>query len=807
MATLSVAGTITVVATDPPASPPSWPGPHLELEDEVDDDPTGPMPAAVPSKVPGSAAPSVRRASALAVPTPLALKPKVVPPVRKSTLAVAGGKLPKTGWEVRRNAGGTGGATARANGAGVGPAKARASGAGARARGTPSNTAGVRRATARANGDGGGGAGPPPKVAGRRAARAAGAVKQARAARQARAAKEGGAKEGGAKERGADKARGAGAGSGAGSSGTSLVTGTNANGTSGTGSGGTGTISTGTISTGTSRARGSSGISVVSVADGTGDANGTSGSNGTGSNGTIGANGAGGTGGAGEGEARASGVKTILRGFTWVTGSQLLTAAGNLVLTPFVIHGLGVQRYGLFALAGTVTMFMSAFNGGLGATANRYFPVYAGTDDRVSTTKLLVTFLCLVGVGGALLSLADWVVSPYIVDELSMSPGLRPGALFLFRALGVLIMFALAHVVVQGVVIARQRFDRVMQAGLLCYALWVAGLVLVVKDHYGLRGVAVIYVVQQAATVAVITPTAMRYLTRRGFSLLKWQELREILGFSARVQVAGVARLVNTEVDTLMVGTALSVHTLGIYNAGANFAQQLAKVMSNVVAPTGVHLGNTFGREGAERAFHNFLRMQRHWAVGVTGWAAVGMAAAYFGVSAWLGPSFHLGGWVAVIALAGVLPTLLVAVASTYVNVMRQSRIEMRYGLVMMAVNLAVTVPLAFVGPLEVVAGMGVAQLASAVYLLAAMRRRIRRDVPNFFRQMPLFRAAAAALVTVGLEFAIRPYVGRGPLGLLACTPPAIAGLALYGLAVAGPGRVLSLATSVVRDRRLPQLV
>ena len=41
--------------------------------------------------------------------------------------------------------------------------------------------------------------------------------------------------------------------------------------------------------------------------------------------------------------------------------------AGNLVLTPFIIHGLGDQRFGIFVLVVTLTGMLTSFDGGVRA--------------------------------------------------------------------------------------------------------------------------------------------------------------------------------------------------------------------------------------------------------------------------------------------------------------------------------------------------------------------------------------------------------------------------------------------------------
>ena len=84
---------------------------------------------------------------------------------------------------------------------------------------------------------------------------------------------------------------------------------------------------------------------------------------------------------------RPPGLRGVARGFSWGTAGQLIGVAGNLVLTPFIIHGLGVERYGIFVLVVTLTGMLTSFDGGVMGAAARYFAVYAGTDDRRSTTQ------------------------------------------------------------------------------------------------------------------------------------------------------------------------------------------------------------------------------------------------------------------------------------------------------------------------------------------------------------------------------------------------------------------------------------
>ncbi len=363
--------------------------------------------------------------------------------------------------------------------------------------------------------------------------------------------------------------------------------------------------------------------------------------------------------------------------------------AGNLVLTPFIIHGLGVERYGIFVLVVTLTGMLTSFDGGITGAAARYFAVYAGTDDRRSTTRLLVTFCVLLTGLGIVSSIAAWFLSPVVVGFLHMSALWRPQAIFLFRTLGILVTTLFIHTLFQQVLNARQRWAWSTFASLATYLLYVLGFVVVIQTGTGLRGVAFIFVGQQVLASALIIPVALRYLDRRGLGLLPWSKLRSIMSFSGKLQVNGVAGLVISEVDSLVIGGALSVRALGIYSPGANFANQLSSVATNALGPAAVHMANVYGRIGEEGTFREFKRLHRMWVVAVTGWTMVAMAAAYFGVVAWLGARFHLAGWIAIVLIAGSAMPLVTALIGSYITAIGKAGALARYGVVSMVVNIA----------------------------------------------------------------------------------------------------------------------
>jgi hypothetical protein len=76
---------------------------------------------------------------------------------------------------------------------------------------------------------------------------------------------------------------------------------------------------------------------------------------------------------------------SILHGASWNMAAELAPVVVNITLTPFLIHGLGIQQYGIYALAATITIFLNSFDGGLSGAASGTSPSTPGATTRWPT--------------------------------------------------------------------------------------------------------------------------------------------------------------------------------------------------------------------------------------------------------------------------------------------------------------------------------------------------------------------------------------------------------------------------------------
>jgi O-antigen/teichoic acid export membrane protein len=477
----------------------------------------------------------------------------------------------------------------------------------------------------------------------------------------------------------------------------------------------------------------------------------------------------------------------VARGASWNIIGQLTPTVVTIFLTPYILHGLGVIRYGLFVLTGSLAGFLSTFDGGIRGTAQRYFGVYAGQNDVRRTTQLMVTLLLLISAFGVVLSAVGWLLAPPIVSLLRMPANLRPESVFLFRTLGMLVTFGFLHNIFVGLLQSRHRFAYITKAGFAVYAIWTGGLILTVHYGWGLRGIALVFIAQQVFLAATIVPASLAYVRRADVGLLPRSEAREMVSFATRIQISNLSLLVTTEFNAILIGAALSVRTVSFYNSGSNFAQNVAGLTMNGLAPIQTALTNTFGEHGNTRTFDLFRRLERVWVVGLTGLFATSGAAAWFAITAWLGPQFGLGGQIAIVALLGQLFYSYTGVLRTYCTVIGRPGLESRFGVFGVLVNLVLVVPLVFTGAIGVIAATAAGQFLGAFYLIHSVRKSVAPDLPYLFRSIPYIPGVVAICVVVAVELAMRPIVPGGGLGLIISGLPVLFGLLVFAVSALGP--------------------
>ena len=483
----------------------------------------------------------------------------------------------------------------------------------------------------------------------------------------------------------------------------------------------------------------------------------------------------------------------IVKGASWSLLAHLTPVVVSILLTPFLIRGFGVDRYGVLILTQTVLIFFTSFDGGVAASATRFFAIHVSRGDRFAATRLTCTLLLLVaGLGVALLTVL-FFAGPSVLQFFNIPAALRSEGEYLIRLAAFTIVIAQLRSVLAALMMAHQRYAWQSITSMLSYSIYPVGYVLTIEYNWGLRGAAWVILIQSLLSLALVTGPALRLIELRRLRILPWPEMREFLAYAFPVQASKLIAIINNTGDTFVVGRLLSVSAVAIYGPGASFASQLRSIPSNALGPMAVSMSHAAGSGNHDALLDLFTRLQRKWTQAITAWCSVAIAAAYFGVAAWLGPGFETSGQVAGLLMIAHAVNLWTGPMTILLNAAGRPAIELRYTVVAVVLNLALTVPLViWFGILGTVVATSLGAIVGSLYLVVIVRKHYDARVRSFIREIPVVPALATIVAVVIVEFLFHPIVPEGALGLVVCGLVSAPGFAVYGVLLMGPGAFMT---------------
>jgi O-antigen/teichoic acid export membrane protein len=491
----------------------------------------------------------------------------------------------------------------------------------------------------------------------------------------------------------------------------------------------------------------------------------------------------------GSGESVGDLIKRLTSGLGWNAAGQAAMVGINIGLTPFLLFHLGSSRYGLFALISSIRGLLSNLDGGLGPTGYRYFAVYAGAGNRRDTSSFFATILALTVVVVGTVATVVGLFAYDITGLFQVSSALHESATALLQGFMPILLVAALRLPIQRILLAENRWALYNLSQVVAMAVYGGSAVGLLLAGKGLTGMLYATAAQEAVLLAFALAGARRYIDLRHLRLMPRGEVRAIIGFAARVQMAAVASSFNYEVDAILVGVLFPVRFVAFYSIGSNFALQLSTLAVNGIDPVAVSIGRAFGQHGRAAADRMFETLQRVWVRALAPFALFGAAGAYYGIDKWLGRSGHLAGEVAAILLAGQATLLLVGVLDALGKAVNMPGLESRYLALGMVFNIAVTIPLAlWIGVLGVPIGTAIGQTVSAGYFIWLARRHLGVHLRSPLAEVPYLAVALAVVATTVLEAGAHAVAPGGAGGLLFCALPVIGGYGLYALMVARPG-------------------
>jgi len=314
----------------------------------------------------------------------------------------------------------------------------------------------------------------------------------------------------------------------------------------------------------------------------------------------------------------------------------------GLLALPFLIRGLGTQRFGAFQLAWVVLGYFAIFDLGLGRAANKFVAEHLARGEtdamREAATGAVALQLVTGLLGGGLFAA---LVPTLVRDILKVPPELAAEVSRSFYLLVIALPAVLLGTSYSGMLQAVQRFDLVTRVqvatGIGTYGLPVVALALGAT----LTGVVGVVVAVRLVTCGAYIALAYRLLPElRGPVRLRRHSLRRLVAFGGWVSVSNVASPIMLYLDRYVIGSLLGLAAVAYYTAPYDVIVRLAIVPTSIVPPLFSAFSALGGVGDLNRLGELFGRAAKYLVLTMVPLALGLIVLAPPGLSAWLGPDF-----------------------------------------------------------------------------------------------------------------------------------------------------------------------
>jgi O-antigen/teichoic acid export membrane protein len=485
-------------------------------------------------------------------------------------------------------------------------------------------------------------------------------------------------------------------------------------------------------------------------------------------------------------------------------GTSIAAAA---ISVPLVLHYVGLSGFGVWTLAQTALLYTAAAETGFGPAVQRFVSVAHGARDHVGAARVVWSASGFYFVFGVVIAAAVALLAPAIVSLFDVPAHLHDDAVAMFRITGVAMLLALVAAGLANVLQGVERFGAAALATALSAAVFLGTAVVLLADGQGLVGLAIAVVAQYAVGVVVRVWMVRDLLLVAPFARVSRPEARALIGFSARLQVGVLSTLVNSQTDKLVVGLVATTAAIGEVGIGSQVAEAIRFMAGAALGPLLARLAIIHGEGAAERLAELYQRAEFVWLRLGTGLTVIACAVMQPFISAWLGSAAGRAALYGAMLTAAYGINLITGPPLAYLRAIGKPGLEARYGAIMIAANVVLTIVLGIAfGPVGVVGATLAAYAGGTAWVFTRLHGLVpaRSEPARPGMARALVAAVVAGGAAAGWGLLAVDVLPRG-VALVAVSAGAVVAFAGYAAVATGIRPSLAGVRSLlVPDRAVP---
>lgn len=339
-------------------------------------------------------------------------------------------------------------------------------------------------------------------------------------------------------------------------------------------------------------------------------------------------------------QARRSG-RRLRQNVFWNFGGQAWAVALALFATPYIVHQLGTDSYGLLMTVGVVTSYFWFSDLGLGQATIKYIAEHAARREWKDVTKIFWTSVTCYVIFGVIAAIILVIITPLLVHRLfRIPPELQETALRVFYVSATGFMVGMINNAPSSIPRGLQRFDISNKVSILVVTAQTVLTVGVLATGHSIFAIVLGNLVVGVVALFVNTIIAVRLLPELRRPSADTATLRKLAGFGGFVAVSALLVPFLGHIEKLIIANWISIGAVTYYTIPFNVATKLLIIPSAIIPALFPLFSSLSSSGGAKMGVDVYLRTSRYMLLllmpAVLAFVVVGEEF----LELWLGPEF-----------------------------------------------------------------------------------------------------------------------------------------------------------------------
>jgi O-antigen/teichoic acid export membrane protein len=264
-------------------------------------------------------------------------------------------------------------------------------------------------------------------------------------------------------------------------------------------------------------------------------------------------------------------------------GGLVVNIAVGFFLSPFVLHHLGDDAFGLWILIFSLTGYYGIFDFGIRSSLIRYVSKFQATGDKEHLARLINTSLFVYTCLGLLLMVPTVLGSFYVDRFFHIPTAFLHDAKILFFMVGTCIAVGFPLGMSGGILEGLQRFYLLNSTNIVGTLIRAALIIYFLHRGFGLLTVAFITMSMPLVMSAIRGVIAQRLVTiPYGWRYVDRESFKQVANYGSVTFMIIVAARLRFKSDAVIIGTFLSAAAITRFSIGSRLVDYAGETVSSV---------------------------------------------------------------------------------------------------------------------------------------------------------------------------------------------------------------------------------